>query len=367
MEWAPEMTEATGKLDVVLSSCSAADGGAPEERAQVAWLLGDSTSVVPVAVGAEAGSAEAQEAADFADKRKQHYKMDFAAMKAAAMALEDEDEDEDDDDDAEATQAERKESSPTSHASASDFGGGHWAIGPEALHGGPKLGEGFAQSTSGAVEARADASLSMPGAVSVPAAASSAPPAKADLGPCLPPGPAVLGLGEGSALQAHGAKQKEKKVLTWDEEAIAEHDLERGTRQKIEEPNTPWMGSPSCSAPGSAIHSSTPCVLHEESGAQPVSATSVPLVEQDVQDRLQTWFHNERHRASIQEQWGDLIEKCPAAAAAAAASQSSADQLSLEEKKARDFAEKRKNHYKVDLKSMRAQEESEEDESEEDE
>lgn len=31
-----------------------------------------------------------------------------------------------------------------------------------------------------------------------------------------------------------------KPHVTWDEETIAEHDLLRGTRQKIDEPNTPY-------------------------------------------------------------------------------------------------------------------------------
>lgn len=37
---------------------------------------------------------------------------------------------------------------------------------------------------------------------------------------------------------------KSPRNVTWDEEAIAEHDLERGTRMKIDEPDTPWERSP---------------------------------------------------------------------------------------------------------------------------
>lgn len=33
---------------------------------------------------------------------------------------------------------------------------------------------------------------------------------------------------------------EDKPRVTWDEETIAEHDLLRGTRQKIDEPNTPY-------------------------------------------------------------------------------------------------------------------------------
>lgn len=35
-------------------------------------------------------------------------------------------------------------------------------------------------------------------------------------------------------------KKKDKKALTWDEHAIEEHDQLRGTRMKIDEPNTPY-------------------------------------------------------------------------------------------------------------------------------
>lgn len=41
-------------------------------------------------------------------------------------------------------------------------------------------------------------------------------------------------------LDIHKKSKKEKKALTWDEHAIEEHDLLRGTRMKIDEPNTPY-------------------------------------------------------------------------------------------------------------------------------
>ena len=36
-------------------------------------------------------------------------------------------------------------------------------------------------------------------------------------------------------------KPKEKDGVKWDEWTIAEHDKERGTRQKIDEPKTPFV------------------------------------------------------------------------------------------------------------------------------
>ena len=40
--------------------------------------------------------------------------------------------------------------------------------------------------------------------------------------------------------QPHASSSSEKKHLKWDEKAIEEHDLLRGTRMKIDEPNTPY-------------------------------------------------------------------------------------------------------------------------------
>ena len=41
-------------------------------------------------------------------------------------------------------------------------------------------------------------------------------------------------------MEATSTPKKHQIRLRWDEETIAEHDLERGTRQKIDEPNTPF-------------------------------------------------------------------------------------------------------------------------------
>lgn len=53
-----------------------------------------------------------------------------------------------------------------------------------------------------------------------------------------------------TALKRPGALKRpreEGRTLTWDEEGIAEHDKTRGTRTRIEEPKTPWHGSPASS------------------------------------------------------------------------------------------------------------------------
>lgn len=45
-------------------------------------------------------------------------------------------------------------------------------------------------------------------------------------------------------LRGRPRRKKPEARVTWDEKAIAEHDKERGTRQKIDEPDTPFIRSP---------------------------------------------------------------------------------------------------------------------------
>eukprot|EP00538_Stauroneis_constricta_P009555 CAMPEP_0119550166 /NCGR_PEP_ID=MMETSP1352-20130426/3730_1 /TAXON_ID=265584 /ORGANISM="Stauroneis constricta, Strain CCMP1120" /LENGTH=200 /DNA_ID=CAMNT_0007595923 /DNA_START=173 /DNA_END=775 /DNA_ORIENTATION=- len=60
--------------------------------------------------------------------------------------------------------------------------------------------------------------------------------AQPDATAALKPKPALVkGAGKG--------RRKDAKELTWDEVAIEEHDQLRGTRMKIEEPNTPYHHS----------------------------------------------------------------------------------------------------------------------------
>jgi len=276
-------------------------------------------------------------------------------LRAAAAALE-EDEDDDDDDDEDDERGDDEEPVPAVSLDVENMQrqlpehtNGTWAIGPEALHGGPKLGKGFAQSTGGGL-----ASDTFQASVKTDAIAGiSVGTAEADT-----PKAADLSLLSRTRVASGGSSAKHtprgKKVLTWDEETIAEHDLERGTRQKIEEPNTPWMGSPAHSGRESAIHSTTPDQKAEDGSLHPVFIETPTLLEADLQERLQTWYKLEKHRASIQERWGDVIGvNFPTVP-------SQPPELSPEEKKARDFAEKRKNHYKVDLKALRGSQESSE-------
>merc|ERR1740138_1232954 len=47
-----------------------------------------------------------------------------------------------------------------------------------------------------------------------------------------------------AAAARHRHREKNPNHVTWDEDAIREHDKERGTRQKIDEPDTPFVRSP---------------------------------------------------------------------------------------------------------------------------
>lgn len=50
--------------------------------------------------------------------------------------------------------------------------------------------------------------------------------------------------GKSLRLRKRTRRDKPNQRVTWDEKAIAEHDKERGTRQKIDEPDTPFIRSP---------------------------------------------------------------------------------------------------------------------------
>lgn len=161
------------------------------------------------------------------------------------------------------------------------------------------------------------------------------------------PPPVALKAGAPVSPEKSEAK-KTKKGVVWDEDAIAEHDLERGTRQKIEEPDTPWVASPQ---PASDPESGTASVS-ELDGKPAVSAAAQNVLEQDVRAKLNSWYAKEGHRASIQEQW---TEESPGPSAAAATSGDQAAEACTpraattpdrnEEEKKAAFAAARKKHY----------------------
>mmetsp|Transcript_24386 Transcript_24386/g.56206 ORF Transcript_24386/g.56206 Transcript_24386/m.56206 type:complete len:192 (-) Transcript_24386:48-623(-) len=62
--------------------------------------------------------------------------------------------------------------------------------------------------------------------------------------------------------------QTADRHITWDEGNLAEHDKERGTRQKIDEPPTPWASSP--------------VVSEDEAGSRSTSAPRQPREGQGV-------------------------------------------------------------------------------------
>ncbi|CBZ53484.1 putative protein phosphatase inhibitor 2 [Neospora caninum Liverpool] len=97
---------------------------------------------------------------------------------------------------------------------------------------------------------------------------------------------------------------EEQKHLTWDEEAIAEHDLERGTRMKIDEPPTPYHRR------GSEVE------CDDEQDSLPPSEAVSAATLQACLEHLEV---NEEGQALNEEE--------------------------LEEKRRHEFEEKRKEHY----------------------
>ncbi|PFH38539.1 protein phosphatase inhibitor IPP2 [Besnoitia besnoiti] len=97
---------------------------------------------------------------------------------------------------------------------------------------------------------------------------------------------------------------EEQKHLKWDEEVIAEHDLERGTRMKIDEPPTPYHRRESDASGG------------DEQGSLPPSDAVCAAALQACLEHLEV---NEHGQALNEEE--------------------------LKEKRRHDFEQRRKQHY----------------------
>lgn len=95
--------------------------------------------------------------------------------------------------------------------------------------------------------------------------------------------------------------QRDNAHVHWDEQCIAEHDKERGTRQKIDEPDTPFIRSPESSSDEEeafAPSTSTSSKRHEELDDETRIATS-PTSMAALANRLNQWVESgERHDLS---------------------------------------------------------------------
>lgn len=240
----------------------------------------------------------------FAAARKGHYnEMALVRQMMAARALEEDEDDSDDEDEEQEAEAEEEEDTAELESSVAANNGG-WAAGPDALHGLPKAAAGGATSIPVYSKVRElSTSPDLESSVIVPDPLRCSYVVKND---------------------------RRQKHVAWDEATLAEHDLERGTRQKIEEPNTPWMGSPQMSNENSPVLVGTPEEPLEPSEATDgiISPTRLALDGADMQERLQAWYRKEKHRPSIQERW-DIAFAQP---------EEDADKSS-------SFADKRKQHY----------------------
>ncbi|KAJ1450611.1 hypothetical protein M885DRAFT_531927 [Pelagophyceae sp. CCMP2097] len=106
--------------------------------------------------------------------------------------------------------------------------------------------------------------------------------------------------------------RERRRSITWDEAIIAEHDLLRGTRQKIDEPDTPF------------------CYSSEEK-----AGSSAGSPEAKAPQELAT-------------RWDDLTAKLETAAAEAQDPDERVGwvaEMEEDEKRADDFAKKRSGHY----------------------
>lgn len=115
------------------------------------------------------------------------------------------------------------------------------------------------------------------------------------------------------------------RKITWDEECIKEHDKERGTRQRIDEPNTPYVYY---DEPSDSAMSAT----GDYAGA-PVHTATQPLREAGV--------NSEELALKLQ----TLVQKKDTEDEEGCVTISMSEAISRSKPKNKDFARKRKAHY----------------------
>mmetsp|Transcript_23653 Transcript_23653/g.27775 ORF Transcript_23653/g.27775 Transcript_23653/m.27775 type:complete len:159 (-) Transcript_23653:236-712(-) len=124
--------------------------------------------------------------------------------------------------------------------------------------------------------------------------------------------------------------------VTWDEEVIAEHDKLRGTRMKIDEPDTPFAyDDPEVvddDEKGDA------CVLKEK----PEIKKEEDLIEHKIEAEN---VPKASGLASLSTQWGDLESKLEKAAEEAESGKLVVGLENVENIKKKSFKDKRQKHY----------------------
>ena len=141
-------------------------------------------------------------------------------------------------------------------------------------------------------------------------------------------------------------------TITWDEEAIAEHDKERGTRQKIDEPKTPFVHDSELPPQDPSLPPLENLTLNEPSS----SSSALPELPAPAGEPLAAPGSVAAWRGSPPPSGGGQPEPDLAAALAAKLEDVAEDQEEAARKKA-EFEKKRKEHYNAGakMKAMKAQ------------
>lgn len=140
----------------------------------------------------------------------------------------------------------------------------------------------------------------------------------------------------GSSPRVKPALKKERKVrdhrprqLKWDEAAIEEHDQLRGTRMKIDEPNTPYAQYDSGAESDDSRRAKSPAADHSNT---PISSRSSTTISWDtLQNRLDTV-------KAVQEAY-------PSSPSVGDAEHSDVEDERRKEMRELEFKEHRKRHY----------------------
>jgi len=152
--------------------------------------------------------------------------------------------------------------------------------------------------------------------------------------------------------------QRDQAHVKWDEQCIAEHDKERGTRQKIDEPDTPFVRSPETSdseddTSGHVSGTSKPRgrpvaeTAQVPEGCEETRAAASPDSMAVLADRLNELAKDSRRDSKSSIGSGEALAKQEGNARSETTSVPSKIQLPEDEgrKSSSDFKEKRAKHY----------------------
>ncbi|CDW73500.1 UNKNOWN [Stylonychia lemnae] len=148
-------------------------------------------------------------------------------------------------------------------------------------------------------------------------------------------------------------QQHQSDRVKFDEEIIAEHDKSRGTRQKIDEPKTPYENAQEEELnQDDDVYMQEDIQMNETTQANSGQDSSQQTIEEEVKKHLEEAERNKQLNAQLQKEQNTVnVQKEIAHQELVQKLQQSQQEVDDEEKKHQEFLKKRKEHYKNEMKA----------------